>query len=221
MTIGKIGMGSSGLQDVADAARDTPPGAAPLAARIEKQAIQASDGRTEQIWPLPLDEALLVRFFTDVFEHHYERMAFGPLIPGAAYELKAPCKPVNIELSSGYLTIHWGTRGHFHLCVGEVRAAGGKPAPAQIVAHQRPGRAEFYRRLDRNGLPTSWGFRMFNGHGELQIMLMFPNPYVTDDDCVTEVPDWSRLATWQELLQRYTGNAPDGLDEQGRGFRDA
>ena len=188
------------------------------AQRIEKRAVQTPEGRTEEIWPLPLDEALLARLFTEVFEDYHDRVVFGPLIPGAAYELKAPGKPVSVRLNNGYLTVHWGTRGHFHLCIGAASGPADKPNPPEVIAHRRPSRAEFYRRLDRAGLPVSWGFRMFNGHGEPQITLIFPNPYVTDDDRVTSTPDWTRLSTWKELLPRYTGNEPDGLDEQGRGF---
>ncbi len=189
--------------------------------RIEKRTAQLPDGRTEEIWPFPLEEAFLARFLTDVFENYHDRIAFGPLITGAAYELKSPCKPVSIALSRGYLTVHWGTRGHFHLCVGEVARSTGDPAAAAAAAHRKPGRAELYRRLDRGGLPVSWGFRMFNGHDEPQITIFFPNPYVTDDDRVTTTPDWTRLTVWKELLPRYTGNPPDGRDELGRGFRNS
>lgn len=186
---------------------------------VEKQQTTSPDGRVEEIWPLPLEEALLTTFFTDVFENYHDRVVFGPLIPGAAYELKAPARPVSVRLNNGYLTVHWGTRGHFHLCVGEARGTADNPNSPEVIAHRRPARAEFYRRLDRAGLPLSWGFRMFNGHNEPQITLIFPNPYVTDEDEVTTTPDWARLTMWKELLPRYTGNEPDGLDEQGRGFR--
>ncbi len=185
---------------------------------IEKQTTHTSDGRIEEIWPLPLAEEFLVRLLTDVFENYHDRVAFGPLIPGAAYELKSPGKPVSVQLSNGYLTVHWGTKGHFHLCVGEARGTTANPAAPDAIAHRKPGRAELYRRLDRDGLPVSWGFRMLNGHQEPQITIIFPNPYVTDDDRVTTTADWTRLAVWKELLPRYTGNLPDGRDEQGRGF---
>ncbi len=187
--------------------------------RIEKRTTRAPDGRIEEVWPLPLDEAFLTRFLTDVFENYHDRIAFGPLIPGAAYELKPPCKPVSIQLNNGYLTVHWGTRGHFHLCVGAMLRPDDSPGAAAAAAHRKPGRAELYRRLDRNGLPVSWGFRMFNGREEPQITIFFPNPYVTDEDQVTSTPDWTRLTVWKELLPRYTGNPPDGQDELGRGFR--
>ena len=55
---------------------------------------------------------------------------------------------------------------------------------------------------------------MFNGKDEPQITEFFPNPYVTKDDEVTNAADWSRIEVWEELLPRYTGNAPDGLDRQ-------
>jgi len=72
--------------------------------------------------------------------------------------------------------------------------------------------------LDRDDLPNTWGLRMFNGKDEPQITVFFPNPYVTKDDEVTNAADWSRIEVWEELLPRYTGNAPDGLDRQSQGF---
>jgi hypothetical protein len=87
-----------------------------------------------------------------------------------------------------------------------------------LVAERRPGRVELYRSLDLDGYPHTWGLRVFNGNDQPQISVFFPNPYVTDDDQITSEPDWSRIEVWEELLQRYTGNAPDGFDRTGRGF---
>lgn len=185
---------------------------------ISKQRVIGPDGRSEDIWSLPTDEAFLRDLFTDIFDNHYERISWGPLLTGAAYELKAPRKPSKIDHSGGYLTVHWGDKGHFHLCIGEIHVPKDRPDAETLIAERKPERVEFFRQLDRDLYPHSWGLRMFNAKGEQQIAIFFPNPYVTDFDEVTNDPDWTRIAMWEDFLPRYTGSALDGLDRQGRGF---
>jgi hypothetical protein len=187
-------------------------------AAIPMQRIRNPDGRTEDVWVLPTDEAFLCTLFTDLFGNYYDKLCWGPMLVGAAYELKAPGKPKSIELKDGFLTVHWGDKGHFHLCIGAITIPAGRPNAAEMIAHRRPSRVELFRGLDRDGYPHSWGLRMFNGKDEPQITIFFPNPYVTNYDEVTNDPDWSRIEVWEALLSRYTGNALDGLDRQGRGF---
>jgi hypothetical protein len=187
---------------------------------ISKKTIKAEEGgREEEVWSLPREEELLRKLFTELFDQYYEQLTFGIFIPGVAYELKAPGKPELVTLSDGYLTVHWGRRGHFHLCIGQRCGGGEEPNAAAMMAHRAPGRVELYRRLDREGLPQSWGLRMFNGRNEQQITVLLPNPYLTQDDKLAAEPDWSRLGLWEELLPRYTGNPPDGRDRLSRGFR--
>ena len=185
---------------------------------IEKQTLRGSDGRLEDVWPLPNDEAFLLKLFTELFDDHHDKISWGPLLAGAAYELKSPSKPVRISHSDGYLTVHWGDKGHFHLCIGDIRVPAGRANAEEIIAQRRPGRVELFRGLDRDGYPHSWGLRMFNAKDEPQIAVFFPNPYVTDFDEVTNDPDWSRIELWEDILPRYTGGGLDGLDRQGRGF---
>lgn len=66
------------------------------------------DGRTEEIWPLPLDRNYLRALFTELFEQHWDKLSWGPLIPGAAYELNCPDVPERISFSDlDYLTKHF------------------------------------------------------------------------------------------------------------------
>lgn len=66
------------------------------------------DGRTEEVWPLPLERDALFALFHELFDEHWDKLTWGPLIPGAAYELKCPGKPERVSLSElGYLTVHW------------------------------------------------------------------------------------------------------------------
>jgi len=189
------------------------------AATIPMLTRRGDDGRPiEDVWSLPLAEAVLERFLTALFEDHHDKLTFGPIIQGAAYELRAPGKPTSINVGGGYLTVHWGRGGHFHLCIGENRGPAENPNPPELVAHRRPGRAELFRARDRRGDPVSWGFRMFNGKGEPQISIFFPNPFITDEDGLADTPDWSRLALWTQILATWAGQAPDGLDTTGKGF---
>lgn len=176
---------------------------------------------TEHIWSLPLEESFLERLLRDAFENHSHELTFGPLIPGAAYELKCPGTPERVSLSGGYLTIHWGARGHFHLCIGTNYGPAASPNPPEVIAQRRPSRAEFYRGIGRDGHPVTWGFRMFNGDVTPQITIFFPNPFLTDADGIAEKPDWTRLAMWEKFLRAYAGVEPDGRDRKGKGFGNA
>lgn len=181
---------------------------------VEKQITQA-DGRTEEVWPLPSDREWLFALFEELFSQYWDQLTWGPLIPGAAYELKSPGKPDRITLSElGYCTIHWGVKGHLHLCLG----AG--PAMAPEVAKRRsPGRVELVRRLDAEELPLSWSIRMFNGADEPMITIFLPNPFLSPEDRGVDIPDWDRLAVWEDLFPRLTGQPTDGRDRLGKGYK--
>lgn len=184
-----------------------------MGAPIEKRIVTV-DGRTEEVWPLPRDTDFLFDLFRELFDDHWDKLTWGPMIPGAAYELRCPGKPDRISLSDGgYLTVHWGAKGHFHLCIGENNGA----AP-ELAVRRRPGRVELYRRLDAGGHPLSWGIRMANGHDEPQITIILPNPFLAPEDRIADAPDWDRLALWDELFARLTGQPTDGRDRLGRGF---
>lgn len=180
---------------------------------IEKTLVTV-DGRTEEVWALPTGRDYLFELFRHLFDDHWDKLTWGPLIPGAAYELKCPGKPERMTMSSGgYLTVHWGARGHFHLCLGAPE--GDNPGLAQ---RRSPGRLELYRRLDADGDPISWGLRMFNGADESQITIFLPNPFVSPSDRLDEPVDWDRLALWDELFPRLTGHPTDGRDRCGKGY---
>jgi hypothetical protein len=69
--------------------------------------------------------------------------------------------------------------------------------------------------------PISWGLRLFNGAGEQQITIHFPNPFLSPDlDEVLEQPDWAKLALWDAVRARWLGLADsDPIDRSGKGFR--
>ena len=78
------------------------------------------DGATVDIFPLPTDEASLEQLLRDLFEKHWDAITFGPLIQGAAWEIRAPHAPTHVGMLDGYLTVAFGA-SHFHLCIGPTR----------------------------------------------------------------------------------------------------
>jgi hypothetical protein len=178
------------------------------------------DGHVVEVFPLPTDEGTLERLLRELFESHWDKIVFGPIIQGAAWEFQAPHAPTHVGLLDGYLTVAFGAP-HFHLCIGPTRGSRHNPTPEALAQHRRCARAEFFRRLDRAGTPTSWGLRLWNGHGEQQATIVFPNPFLSADGTkVLREPDWSRLTLWDELRSRYIGvQGPDPVDRSGTGFR--
>ena len=185
---------------------------------LRSQTMTDPDGATVEIFPLPTDEGSLEELLRDLFEQHWDRITFGPLIQGAAWENRAPHAPTQIGVLDGYLTVAFGV-SHFHLCIGPHKGTRGSATPAALARHRRTARAELYRRLDKSGAPVSWGLRLFNGHDEQQVTIILPNPFLSADDKILKTPDWSRLELWERLRARWLGaTEPDPIDRSGRGF---
>jgi hypothetical protein len=189
-------------------------------APVVSERVTDEDGHVVEVFPLPTDEATLERVLRDLFESHWDQIVFGPIIQGAAWEFQAPHAPTHVGVLDGYLTVAFGAP-HFHLCIGPTTGSRANPTPPALAAHRRCARAELFRRLDRTGTPSSWGLRLWNGHGEQQATIIFPNPFLSADGTkALREPDWSRLALWDEMRSRYTGlTAPDPVDRSGTGFR--
>jgi hypothetical protein len=178
------------------------------------------DGATVEVFALPTDEASLFELMRDLFQNHWREITFGPLIQGAAWEMRAAEAPEKINMFDGYLTVTFGVP-HFHICIGEHKGPHKNRVSPALAHHRRTSRAELYRRLSRVGNPISWGLRLFNGKGEQQITVLLPNPFLDPvTDKILRAPDWSRLALWDRLRARWFGlSDPDPFDRSGRGFR--
>jgi hypothetical protein len=178
------------------------------------------DGATVEIFPLPTDEANLLDLMRDLFQNHWRDITFGPMVQGAAWEMRAPAAPDKIGMFDGYLTVAFGVP-HFHICIGEHKGPHSNPVSPELAHHRRTSRAEMYRRLTRAGTPVSWGIRLFNGKNEQQITVLLPNPFLDrETDKVLKVPEWDRLELWDRLRARWFGLAePDPFDRSGKGFR--
>ena len=176
--------------------------------------IEAEGGGQMEVFPVALSEDKLKTILEDVFQNYWQDIHFGPLIQGAAWEVGAPNAPKRITLNNGYLTVDFGP-WHFHLCIGEF-----KGASPELARQRRTSRAEFYRRLNPDGHPSSWGFHMFNGKGEQQMTVFFPNPFFVSvpEFKKHDPPDWSRLGMWNALRKTHLGLDPDPFDQQARKF---
>jgi hypothetical protein len=177
------------------------------------------DGAIVEAFSMPVDEASLEEMLRDLFENHWDKITFGPLIQGAAWEIRTAQPPTHVGMLDGYLTVAFGP-SHFHLCIGPHKGSRKNPTPEALARHRRTARAELYRRLDKSGAPVSWGLRLFNGHSEQQATILLPNPFLAPtSDKVLKTPDWARLDLWDRLRSRWLGlTEPDPLDRSSRGF---
>jgi hypothetical protein len=140
------------------------------------------------------------RLLTELFSHHWAEIFAGPVIEGAAYEIRFTAKPA-VSMLDGYLTVDVGP-WHFHLCVGDHRGA---DTPEQAVV-RRVARAAFFYSDGGSCVPGSWGLRLWNGLGEQMITVFFPNPWLDDEQGRTREPRWEKLALWESLRRRYAGD---------------
>jgi hypothetical protein len=192
-----------------------------LAESVPKRMLEP-DGTPLDVFSLPVDTASLEELIRDLFQNHWQEITFGPLIQGAAWEMRADRVPTRIGMLDGYLTVAFGVP-HFHICIGDNKGPRNRPTPPEVARHRRTARAEIYRRIGQSCLPMSWGVQLFNGAGEQQITVLLPNPFLDPvRDKVLKEPDWSRLALWDKLRARWFGlNDPDPIDRSARRFSHA
>jgi len=192
----------------------------PISVALQPQRVVDDDGATVEVFALPSDGANLEELLRDLFENHWREITFGPIIQGAAWELRATQAPEKIKMFDGYLTVTFGAP-HFHICIGEHKGSHNNPVSPELARHRRTSRVELYRRLSQSGTPICWGLRLFNGKGEQQITILLPNPFLhPETDKILKAPDWSRLSLWDRLRARWLGlTEPDPFDRSGRGFR--
>jgi hypothetical protein len=145
-------------------------------------------------------EELLESLLRLLFERHWRVLVFGYCIQGAVVECMATEQP-RVSTLDGYLTADL-RYGHMHLCIGEHRGSPASPCPAAIAEWRRVGRAAWFRALNREQAPVSWGLRLWNGRGEQMLTVFFPNPYY-DSRMRRQRPDWAQLALWNELRAHY------------------
>ena len=170
--------------------------------------VEASlDGARTEYFDVECAEDTLLALLRECFEQHWPEVIFGPCIEGAVFEGRFTAKP-DLSLFDGYATVDvpGSVSWHFHLCIGPHRGSASLPTSPELARVRRCARAAFFRSLDREGRASAWGLRMWNGAGEQMLTVFFPNPWI---DPVRQryvgLPDWTRLALWMRLRERFTG----------------
>jgi hypothetical protein len=159
--------------------------------------VQEADGTTTRYTEVAVSGDTVERLLTEVFGAHWALVSAGPVIEGAAYEIRFTSPP-KLSMLDGYLTVDTGT-WHFHLCVNEHRGA----ATPELARRRRAARAAFFQTDGGTCAPGAWGLRLWNGYGEQMITVYFPNPWLDEDDRRVREPRWERTALWEDLRRRY------------------
>nr|VFJ70838.1 MAG: hypothetical protein BECKFW1821C_GA0114237_10252 [Candidatus Kentron sp. FW] len=173
--------------------------------------VEEPGGGRLEIFPLSTDTETLQSLITEIFENYWDKIHFGTMVQGGVFEIRAPNAPEEIRMRDGYLTVDFG-HWHFHLCIGEHKGTTGNPTVPEVARHRRTARAELYRRLREEDRPSSWGFRMFNGHDEQQMTVFLPNPYLSVEQKILKEPVWVHLEMWEHLREKYLDLPPDPKD---------
>lgn len=158
---------------------------------------RGQDGVTTEYSDVAVAGDGVERLLTELFTDHWDKLTVGPLIEGAAYEIRFAAPPT-VTMLDGYLTVDTGV-WHFHLCVNDHLGAS-NPEQARV---RRVNRAAFYKSDGDGCVPSSWGLRLWNGRGEQMITILFPNAYLDDDLKLLSEPRWERTSLWQDLRQRF------------------
>ena len=114
------------------------------------------DGHIVEIFPLPTDESTLERMLRELFESHWDKIVFGPIIQGAAWEFQAPHAPTHVGVLDGYLTV--ALVPHTSTCA-LVRRAG----HVTIQPHQSSPSIGAVRRLSSSAACRSMGRQAHGG----------------------------------------------------------
>ena len=141
---------------------------------------------------------------------NWEQVQIGHIVQGSVLELEFTEAPSIFTLYDGYLTVV--TKGwHIHLCVEDHWGGPHNRTPDDLRERRKISRAAFYRRLNPQGKPRTWGLQFWNGAGEQMMTLFLPNPYLGEDDNL--LPEnkakIEKLSLYQELREIYvTGETP-------------
>ncbi|MGH7392678.1 MAG: DUF7676 family protein [Candidatus Rokuibacteriota bacterium] len=157
------------------------------------------DGTTTEYCDVPVAGDRVERLLRELFTSHWKQLTVGPIVQGAAWEIRFTTAPA-LSMLDGYLTVDVGP-WHFHLCVGDTRGQG-DPALARA---RRVGRAAFFRASGGTCVPESYGLRLWNGLGEQMVTVFFPNPFYDDAGGRLREPEPGRTALWEDFRRRYGG----------------
>lgn len=155
------------------------------------------DGTATEYYEIPVAGDQIERLMLELFADHWAAITVGPLVQGAAWEIRFTAQP-KVSMLDGYLTVDAGP-WHFHLCVNDHRGA----KSAELARLRRVARAAFFRAFGGNCSPMSWGLRLWNGRGEQMITVLFPNPHYDENFKRLKEPRWEKTKLWEDLRRRY------------------
>src|SRR5947207_15508008 len=118
------------------------------------------DGTTTEYDDVPVAGDHVERLLRELFTEHWAEITVGPILQGAAWEIRFVKAPT-LTMLDGYLTTDTGA-WHFHLCVGDTRP-GGSDDLAQI---RRVARAALIHTTGRSCTPLSDGLTLCNSPRE-------------------------------------------------------
>ena len=165
--------------------------------RAMAEVVREPDGSVTEYTDVDVGGDTIERLMKEVFGAHWASISAGPIVDGAAYEIRFTAAPT-LSMLDGYLTVDTGP-WHFHLCVNDHRGA----ATPELATLRRVARAAFFRTDGGSCVPASWGLRLWNGRGEQMITVFFPNPHFDDKGRRRREPRWEKTALWEDLRRRY------------------
>ena len=166
--------------------------------------MREADGTTTEYDEVPVAGDTVERLMTEIFRDHWAAVFAGPVIEGAAYEIRFLTAP-KVSMLDGYLTVDTGA-WHFHLCVNDHRGAR-TPEQARV---RRVARAAFFRPREARAYPERGASGSGTVASEQMVTVFFPNPWLDDDGERVREPRWERTALWEDLRRRYAGTAMRG-----------
>ena len=166
-----------------------------------RDVVHEPDGSVTEYIDVPVTGDTVQRLLGEVFGEHWAVISAGPVIEGAAYEIRFTAPP-RLSVLDGYLTVDTGP-WHFHLCVKDHHGA----KTPEVARLRRVARAAFFRTEGGSCVPGAWGLRLWNGRGEQMITVYFPNPWLDDGLERSRHPRWELTAVWDDLRARYAGRA--------------
>jgi (2Fe-2S) ferredoxin len=138
-----------------------------------------------------------------LFQENWHQVGLGHIEQGSVLELEFKEAPKKCVLYDGYLTVIAG-EWHFHLCIEETFGGPESETPVELRKQRLITKAAFYRRLNPEGIPKSWGVQFWNGAEQQAMTIFLPNPYVEDENLVPEgKANFAKLELYNQLRDIY------------------
>ncbi|AFY34542.1 ferredoxin [Calothrix sp. PCC 7507] len=138
-----------------------------------------------------------------LFQDNWHQIGLGHLEQGSVLELEFHQAPKKCVLYDGYLTViaqDW----HFHLCIEETLGGPDSETPPELRQQRLINKGAFYRRINPEGNPRSWGIQFWNGAGDKVMTIFLPNPYIEEENLLPDgKANFDKLELYNELREIY------------------